>query len=68
MPQDMAQRVSLARVDDQHRRVVVSLAREIIYHKNFAVNSSAVEKLLKPESLVPTTVSFSLYGVNIQVS
>jgi hypothetical protein len=32
-------------------------AREIIYEKDYAVDSQAVENLLKEESLVPTIVS-----------
>jgi len=57
MPQDMKQRETLARVDDKIRRVKVETARDIIYHKRFAVDSPAVEVLLKEQSLVPTSVS-----------
>ena len=55
-PRDMSQRVTLARVDDANRRHRVAAAREIIYEKNHAVNSTAVEKLLRENSLVPTAV------------
>jgi hypothetical protein len=48
---------TLARVDDQARMWKVNTARDIIYNRNFAVDTTAVEKMLKPESLVPTAVS-----------
>ena len=57
MPQDMKQRETLARVDDEIRRGKVESARNIIYNKRFAVDSPAVEILLKEQSLVPTSVS-----------
>jgi hypothetical protein len=54
---DIKQRETLARVDDDDRRRKVQLAREIIYDENYAVDSNGVEELLKPQSLVPTSVS-----------
>lgn len=57
MKRDMKQRETLARVDDEGRRNKVRVAREIIYDKQYAVNSPAVERILKEESLVPTLVS-----------
>jgi hypothetical protein len=57
MVQDMKQRTILARVDDEARRAKVATAREIIYKKNYAVDSAPVEKILKPQSLVPNSVS-----------
>lgn len=57
MKLDMRQRVSLARVDDDDRKHGTQLARRLIYEKNYAVNSEAVERILKPQSLVPTSVS-----------
>jgi hypothetical protein len=57
MPQDMTRRISLARIDDIGRRSKVSTARKLIYEKDYAVDSAAVERLLKPQSLVPTSVS-----------
>lgn len=54
---DMQQRKSLARVDDEGRRRKVESAREIIYTKNYAVDSEPVENHLKDQSLVPTVVS-----------
>ena len=50
----------VARTDDENRRRVVYSAREIIYKKNYAVNSKPVEALLKQESLVPTEVGTNM--------
>ena len=68
MRRDMAQRLSLACIDDVKRRSHVDAAREAIYGKNCTVDSVAVENLLKEDSLVPTAVSRSfcyMTGVNI---
>jgi len=54
---DMRQRKTLAQVDDQARRRKIESARNIIYKKNYAVDSNPVEALLKDQSLVPTFVS-----------
>jgi hypothetical protein len=51
------ERESLARVDDTGRRRRVGDAREAIYVGNSAVDGTAVEILLKEDSLVPTAVS-----------
>lgn len=66
MTQDMKQRETLVRVDDDDRRHKVNTAREIIYDKQYAVNSPAVDNLLKEQSLVPTIVSSSAvaYGLS----
>jgi hypothetical protein len=56
MKSDVARRTKLARTDDVTRRGRVITARKLIYEKNYAVNSTAVESLLKEQSLVPTTV------------
>ncbi len=56
MTQDMKERKTLARVDDDSRRRKVEIAREIIYEKNYAVDNNNVEAILSPESLVPTAV------------
>ena len=65
MPRDTAQRSSMARVDDNVRQSKVKSARKLIYEKSYIVNSAAVENLLKPESLVPTSVRISaLYGTS----
>ena len=58
MVKDMKERKSLIRVDDQMQRQKVADARNHIYNKNLVVDSEAVEKILKEESLVPTEVSF----------
>ena len=57
MKRDMKQRETLARVDNKSRRQKVAAAWEIIYNKNYAVNTNHVEALLMAQSLVPTTVS-----------
>lgn len=53
----MRQRKSLAHVDDKAKRRKVADTRKHIYEKNLAVNSDAVKRLLKDQSLVPTDVS-----------
>jgi hypothetical protein len=55
---DEKQRLTLARVDTASYRAKITGARQLIYENNLAVDSAAVERLLKPESLVPTDVSF----------
>ena len=57
MTRDLAQRVSLARVDDVDRRARVQAARTAIYENNHPVNGAAVERLLNQDSLVPSIVS-----------
>jgi hypothetical protein len=57
--QDMKERDTLARVDDEKWRRKIDIAREIIYIKNYAVDSEPVETILKAESLVPTRNAFS---------
>ena len=52
----MAQRISLARVDDLHRRGHVKAAREIIYVKNYKTDNKAVEDIVRQYSLVPIAV------------
>lgn len=59
MVRDMKERCTLARVDDEARRWSVQMARDIIYNKGFAVDTNAVEALLRPQSLVPTVNAFS---------
>jgi hypothetical protein len=53
---DIAQRVTLARTDDVDRRHRVATARDLIYEKNYAVDSAAVKRLLEKGSFVPTVV------------
>ncbi|OBZ68473.1 hypothetical protein A0H81_11674 [Grifola frondosa] len=56
---DMSARVRLIRVDDNVRRWKVSNARRLIYDKNYSVNSTVIDNLLKEESLVPVSNAFS---------
>ena len=67
LPKDRQQRVQSPRVDNLQRRNKISSARRIIYEENYRVNSAAVERILKEESLVPTSVGvFSLlYIINL---
>lgn len=53
---DMRQRTTLARIDNEDRRQKIDSARNIIYNKNYAVDTENVETLLQPQSLVPTSV------------
>jgi hypothetical protein len=55
--QDMKQRKSLVRLDDETKRHNIKTARDLIYQKNYAVNSEAVKAILQKQSLVPTAVS-----------
>ncbi|KAH7919882.1 hypothetical protein BV22DRAFT_1022211, partial [Leucogyrophana mollusca] len=59
MTRDMSQRKTLARLDDGHRQAAISNARKLIYEQGYAVDSAAVDRLLKPHSLVPTCNAFS---------
>ena len=56
MKRDRHDRAKLLRVDDERRRFKVSQARKHIYDNNNAISSAGVERVLKPLSLVPTTV------------
>ncbi|CDO69407.1 hypothetical protein BN946_scf184791.g2 [Trametes cinnabarina] len=56
---DQDSRVRLMRRDDRARQTTVQRARNLILEKGLGVNSSAVEALLKPQSLVPTSNAFS---------
>jgi hypothetical protein len=68
MPQDMTQRMTLARVDDVKRRNRVDAAREAIYVKNHGIDGRVVENLLQEDSLVPTAVwSVLLHGPDVDV-
>ena len=61
MSRDMTQRVTLARTDDIKRRNRIEAVHEIIYVKNYMINSKAVERLLQEDSLVPTVVCTSVH-------
>jgi hypothetical protein len=60
MARDKTQRVTLACIDDTHRKNQVTAARAALYDRNLGVASAAVEDLLKPMSLVPNQVILSL--------
>jgi hypothetical protein len=60
MKRDRNARNSMARVDDDKFRHLVSSARKAIYENNFDVDSAPVERMMKPRSLVPTVVSIRL--------
>jgi hypothetical protein len=65
-PEDKAQRTAGARLDNEERRQTVAKARKYIYDEGYVVNSTKVENLLKPTSLVPTENAFSVFeDVNI---
>ena len=53
---DTQLRDDLKRRDINELREKVDTAHKIIYKDGYAVNSDRVERLLKPESLVPTKV------------
>jgi len=54
---DASRRVLLARVNDARHRSNITSARSIIYDKGYAVNSVAVDALLKEESWAANSVS-----------
>jgi hypothetical protein len=60
---DMSQRDTLARVDDVDRRHRIATARNLIYEKNYAVDSAAIKRLLQKDSLVPSAVCTHLFAV-----
>jgi hypothetical protein len=60
MTRDLAQRVSLSRVNDVDRRSRVLAARTAIYESNHPVNGAAIKRLLDQDSLVPSMVSVFL--------
>ena len=54
---DLAQHVSLARVDNVDRCACVQAAWTAIYENNHLVNGAAIKRLLDQDSLVPSIVS-----------
>lgn len=68
---DRNKRLTLARQDDVHRQHAIYRARAAIYNPDpkecLAVDSAYVERLLKPESLVPTSVSSFEYTFDQQL-
>lgn len=65
---DMEQRESLRRIDDEDTKCKIATARDIIYKKNYAVDTESVESILKEQSLVPTLVSPISVGSPKQIS
>ncbi|KAH7904506.1 hypothetical protein BJ138DRAFT_1019068 [Hygrophoropsis aurantiaca] len=59
MARDKKERKTLARKDDAPRQNAIAIARTHIYNTDHQVNSTAVERLLKPQSLVPSKNAFS---------
>ena len=51
-PNDMRRRQQLVRTDDDSRREKVLCARELIYERNYVVNTPKIEELLRDQSLV----------------
>lgn len=58
---DRQQRKTSLRLDNNQRRSQISSARRAIYELNYRVNSAAVERMLKEQSLVPTNVGFKIF-------
>ena len=56
---DVGQWQTLAHHNNDEWWRKVTIAREIIYDKKFAIDNGNVEMLLKPQSLVPTLVSWN---------
>jgi hypothetical protein len=56
--EDREQHSSLAREDDHTYRQKISDARDLIYVKNYAVNTTQIEDKLKDDSLTPNAVGF----------
>lgn len=67
---DREQRLVLARQDDVYRQKSIHQARDAIYDpkRYLAVDSAYVERQMKPESLVPTSVSDTKCLVAISVT
>ena len=62
MTRDTTQWLTMARIDNATRRNKVYAARRLIYEKQYRVNATAIEDLLKDQSLVPTAVCLSQYS------
>ncbi|KAG6906039.1 hypothetical protein DXG01_016189 [Tephrocybe rancida] len=63
---DRVARIESERWDDDDRRKRIAKSRSMIYGTNLAVDSTAVERELKPESLVPT-IRFGFHWPSIFV-
>jgi len=55
------QRREHARIDTPSRQQKVDMTREWIFEKGYGVKSAAVERVLGPESLVPTRVTNNIF-------
>lgn len=53
---DTKQRINLARIDTEDRRMKIEIARKLMFERGLNITSSKVENLLRPTSLVPTRV------------
>ena len=62
MVRDRQQHTTLVR-SDASRSQLVATAHSFIYEKNYGVDSTAVESLLKPDSWVPTSVSVTIISL-----
>jgi len=58
---DDRRRVKTERVSDARWEFNIIVARDVIYKKGKGVKSAAVERLLAPESLVPTMVKLQFF-------
>ncbi|KAG9121662.1 hypothetical protein FRC07_002303 [Ceratobasidium sp. 392] len=56
---DMRMRAKTMRRDNLKRQKLIRQAQDLIYNQHKAVDNAEVEKLLQPESLVPTENAFS---------
>jgi superfamily I DNA and RNA helicase len=62
----MKRRKNLVRLDDEHRRSAVSIARTMIFKKGKKVNSKAVQSKLELRSSTATKVTvFRVYAVGV---
>lgn len=73
MKSDMASRRSETyktgiRKDDLHYRAIISSSRKVVYENDYGVDSKAIDRILKAESLVPTSVSSSLAILRLPAS
>ena len=67
MSRDLAQRVSLACIDDIDRCSRVQAVRTAVYENNHPINGAAIKKLLDQDSLVPSIVSVFFLNVTAVV-
>lgn len=58
----------MIRQDNDERQRKVSIAREIIYEKKYAIDNDNVKALLKEQSLVPTLVRLQILPAYIPLS